>query len=110
MTRREEREWRALEGRLKSPSLFGPPNSPSIRVSDPPQPFTKNKPVVYPMRMPLHCDPLQYPNTPKSTPLKVASGIPLTTGVEMMDMSRRMKAIKSKTVKGVAGLSMMDEY
>jgi hypothetical protein len=33
--------------------------------------------------------------------------MPFTIGVEMVDRSRRVKAAKSRTVSGVAGLSNM---
>jgi hypothetical protein len=48
-------------------------------------------------------EPLQYPQTPKSTPLKEASGIPLITGVDSVERSSRTKAVKKRTAKGVAG-------
>ena len=56
--------------------------------------------------MPLHCDPLQYPKTPKLTPSWVASGMALTTGVDSTERSRNTKDMRSKIVRGVAGLSM----
>lgn len=57
--------------------------------------------------MPLHCDPLQYPKTPKLTPSWVASGMALTTGVDRTDNSRKTNDMSSSIVRGVAGRSMM---
>jgi hypothetical protein len=56
--------------------------------------------------MPEHCEPLQYPKTPKLTPWKVAIGMLLTIGVEITESRRRTKEAKSSIVNGVAGLSM----
>jgi hypothetical protein len=39
--------------------------------------------------------------------LKVARGIPLTIGVERQERSKSTKAISSKMLRGVAGLSNM---
>lgn len=56
--------------------------------------------------MPEHCEPLQYPKTPKLTPSNVAIGMPLTTGVEITEITSRTKEAKSSIVKGVAGFSI----
>jgi hypothetical protein len=41
------------------------------------------------------------------TPLLVASGIPLITGVEITESKSRTKEASSRTVNGVAGLSII---
>ena len=53
-----------------------------------------------------HCEPLQYPKTPKLTPSNVAIGMPFTTGVEITEITSRTKEAKSSIVKGVAGFSI----
>lgn len=90
----EESDVRALDGRSKSLSLE----------------LELNRPVVlYPILSSLHPSCLQYPNTPKSTFSKVASGMPFTIGVEITDRSRSAKAARSSIVSGVAGLRSMAE-
>lgn len=64
-------------------------------------------PTGYPICILLHPEALQYPNTPKVTPLNFAKGMPLTIGVEMVERSKRTKATKKRTVKGVAGRSIV---
>ncbi len=64
-------------------------------------------PTGYPICILLQPVGLQYPKTPRLTPLNLASGIPLTIGVEIVDMSSRTKATKKRTVKGVAGRSIV---
>lgn len=66
-------------------------------------------PVPYPILIPLHLLPWQYPNTPKETPWNVASGMALMIGVEMVDKSSRTKAAKKRMDSGVAGRSIMVE-
>src|SRR4051794_28094660 len=56
--------------------------------------------------MPEHCESLQNPKTPKLTPWKVAIGMPLTTGVDITEITSRIKEAKSSAVKGVAGFSI----
>ena len=65
-------------------------------------------PVLYPTLTPLHCDPLQYPKTPKLTLRNEAKGMALTIGVEMTERSRSTKAAKSRIASGVAARSMMN--
>jgi len=48
----------------------------------------------------------QYPKTPKFTPRYVAIGMPLMSGVEMTESSRRTNEMKRRIAKGVAGLNM----
>ena len=61
-------------------------------------------PVAYPILISVQLlFGLQYPNTPKSMFLKVASGIALIMGVDRTESSMRTKATKTKTARGVAG-------
>jgi hypothetical protein len=66
-------------------------------------------PGLYPTRKLLHLSPWQYPKTPKSTLWKVASGMERMIGVERVESRSRMKAARSRTVRGVAGRSNMVE-
>ena len=50
---------------------------------------------------------VQYPKTPKVTPLTLAMGIALTMGVDMVARTSRTKARKKRIVKGVAGRSIV---
>lgn len=58
--------------------------------------------------MPLHSVGVQYPKTPKLTPLYEAMGIDFMTGVVRQDSRRKTKDINNKIVRGVAGRSMID--
>ena len=66
-----------------------------------------HSPIRYPICIELHFDGVQYPKTPKLTPLNLARGIPLTIGVDMVDIRRSTNAKKKSMVKGVAGRSII---
>jgi hypothetical protein len=63
--------------------------------------------VSYPISILVQSLPLQYPNTPKSTPPNDARGICLTIGVEMTEINRQTNAANNKIVKGVAGRNIL---
>jgi hypothetical protein len=56
----------------------------------------------------LHPLRWQYPKTPKLIPPYEARGIAVIIGVERTDISSRANAAKSNTVRGVAGLSIVE--
>ena len=66
-----------------------------------------HSPVLYPISILEHFVPWQNPNTPKSTPPNEARAICLMIGVEITDRSKKANAVNSRTVSGVAGLSIL---
>lgn len=64
-------------------------------------------PIEYPTVIFEQVEPLQYPKTPKLTPLKLAIGMAFTMGVEMVARTSRTNATNIKIVNGVAGRNIV---